>query len=115
MTLWKQREGRSNPGVFVPHTWDALALLMLSAQAAGSTDGAAIRDQMRLVANPPGIEVTNICTGLKLVESGQDIDYQGASGSVNLDENGDVVGSYDIWSVNDQGKIEVINQIRLER
>jgi neutral amino acid transport system substrate-binding protein len=114
-TLWKQREGRSNPGVFVPHTWDAVALLVLAAQAAGSNDGEAIRDQLRLVANPPGIEVTNICTGLKLLESGQDIDFQGASGSVNLDENGDVVGSYDIWSVSDQGKVEVIHQLRLER
>jgi neutral amino acid transport system substrate-binding protein len=113
--LWKQREGRSNPGAFVPQTWDALALLLLAAQAANSTDGEAIRDQMRLVANAPGLEVTNICTGLKMVASGQDIDYQGASGNVNLDEHGDVVGSYDIWSVNEQGKVEVINQIRLER
>lgn len=113
--LWKQREGRSNPGAFVPHTWDALALTILAAQAANSTEEGAIRDQLRLVANPPGIEVTNICTGLKLLKSGQDIDYQGASGNVNLDENGDVIGSYDIWSVNDQGKVEVINQIRLER
>jgi neutral amino acid transport system substrate-binding protein len=58
--------------------------------------------------------LANICTGLRLV-SAQDIDFQGASGSVNLDENGDVVGNYDVWSVNDQGKIEVIHQIRLER
>jgi neutral amino acid transport system substrate-binding protein len=113
--LWKQREGRVNPGAFAPHTWDALALTILAAQAANSTEPGAIRDQLRLVANPPGIEVTNICTGLKLLQSEQDIDYQGASGNVNLDENGDVVGSYDIWSVNDQGKVEVINQIRLER
>lgn len=111
--LWKQQLG-GNPGAFVAHTWDAAALLLLSAQAANSNDGNVIKSQLQSVANPPGIEVTNICTGLKLLKTGQDIDYQGAGSNLDLDENGDVVGNYDVWMVNDQGEIEVVEQITLD-
>lgn len=111
--LWKQQIG-GTPGAFVAHTWDAAALLMLAAQAANSNDGEVIRSQFQFVANPPGIEVTNICTGLKLLKSGQDIDYQGAGSNLDLDENGDVVGNYDVWTVNDEGEVEVVEQITLD-
>lgn len=111
--LWKQQIG-GTPGAYVAHTWDAAALLMLAAQAANSNDGEVIRSQFQFVANPPGIEVTNICTGLKLLKSGQDIDYQGAGSNLDLDENGDVVGNYDVWTVNDEGEVEVVEQITLD-
>jgi len=111
--LWKQQIG-GTPRALVAHTWDAAALLMLAAQAANSNDGEVIRSQFQFVANPPGIEVTNICTGLKLLKSGQDIDYQGAGSNLDLDENGDVVGDYDVWTVNDEGEIEVVEQITLD-
>ncbi|WAL62682.1 ABC transporter substrate-binding protein [Thermocoleostomius sinensis] len=111
--LWKERLGET-PGAYVAHTWDAVALLMLAAQAASSNDGALIKEQLAMVANPPGVEVTNICTGLKLLKSGQDIDYQGAGSNLNLDEHGDVVGNYDVWTVNDEGEIKVLEQITLD-
>lgn len=110
--LWEQ-DGKT-PEVYVPQTWDAVALLALAAQAANSYEGEAIRQQLQAVANPPGTEVTDICTGLKLLQSGQEINYQGTSGNVDLDKNGDVTGSYDVWTVDEQGKIEIINQINLD-
>jgi neutral amino acid transport system substrate-binding protein len=99
----------------VTQTWDAVALLVLAAQAADSYEGDAIKEHLQTVANAPGIEVTSVCAGLKLLSSGQDIDYQGVSGNVDLDENGDVIGNYDVWAVDEQGKVEVINQIKLDR
>jgi neutral amino acid transport system substrate-binding protein len=113
LELWKQRLG-GTPGAYVAHTWDAVALLMLAAQAAESNDGALIKEQLAMVANPPGVEVTNICTGLKFLKSGQDIDYQGAGSNLDLDEHGDVVGNYDVWTVNDEGAVEVLEQITLD-
>jgi neutral amino acid transport system substrate-binding protein len=113
INLWKQRLG-GMPGAYVAHTWDAAALLLLAAQAAQSNNGALIKAQLPVVANPPGIEVTNICTGLKLLKSGQDIDYQGAGSNLDLDKHGDVIGNYDVWTVNDEGAIEVVEQIRLD-
>lgn len=112
--LWKQSE-QGKPGAFVPQTWDAIALIALAAQAAGSNDGAAIQQQLESVANPPGIEVTNICSGLRLIKEKQDINYQGASGKVDIDENGDVVANYDIWTIGDQGNVEVIRQVKFEK
>ena len=38
--------------------------------------------------------------GLDLVRAGEEIDYQGASGEVNLDERGDVaLERVDFWTV----------------
>ncbi len=109
--LWQDAKG-SEPGAFVPHTWDAAALLVLAAEAAGSNDGAAIQAELRNVANG-GTEVTDVCQGLELLRQGQDINYQGASSNVDIDEFGDVVGNYDVWTVNAEGQIEVIDQVNL--
>ncbi|NJM27625.1 MAG: amino acid ABC transporter substrate-binding protein, partial [Pseudanabaena sp. RU_4_16] len=48
---------------------------------------------------------------LKLVKAGTDINYQGASGNVDLDEFGDVKGSYDVWTVEPDGKIKVVDKV----
>lgn len=99
---------------YVPQTWDAAALLILAAQAAGVNEGAAIKDKLRQVAAPPGIEVTDVCEGIKLLKQGRDINYQGASGDVDLNVNGDVTSSYDVWIISAQGKIEVIDEVKLK-
>lgn len=112
--LWKSQE-TNKMGMFVAHTWDAIALLALAAQSAGSNDGTAIQKQLRAVSTPPGIEVTDVCNGLRLLKEGQEINYQGASGKLDLDENGDVVGSYDIWTIDNQGNIEATKQIKFEK
>jgi neutral amino acid transport system substrate-binding protein len=98
-------------GAFVPHSYDAAALVSIAAEAAKSPAGEAIKSKIRDVANPPGKEVTDVCEALKLVKAGTDIDYQGASGNVDLDEYGDVKGSYDVWTVEPDGKIKVIDKV----
>ncbi|MEB3355718.1 MAG: ABC transporter substrate-binding protein [Synechococcales bacterium] len=103
-----------DPGVFDPNTWDAAALIVLAAEAAQSTKGEALRDQVAQVANAPGEEVTDVCQALELVRDGQDINYQGASGTVDLNEDGDVVGTYDIWSITEDGKLEVVDTVNIE-
>ncbi len=102
------------PSVFDPNTWDAAALLVLAAEAAGSFDGQVIRDRIQSVANPPGIEVTDVCEGLSLLSRGEDINYQGASGSVDLNAEGDVTGSYDIWEIDDNGTLQIRDQILVD-
>ncbi|WP_239125242.1 ABC transporter substrate-binding protein [Leptolyngbya sp. CCY15150] len=102
-----------DPSVFDPNTWDATALIALAAEAAGDTSGTAIRDAIRNVANAPGTEVTDVCEALELIRQGEDINYQGASGPVDLDDQGDVVGSYDIWTVGDDGAIQVQETIEI--
>ncbi|MEA5555175.1 ABC transporter substrate-binding protein [Nodularia spumigena] len=108
--LWQEKKGGS-PGEYAPQAWDAAALLVLSAQAARENTGVGISNKIREVSNEPGTEVTDVCEGLKLLREGQDINYQGASGNVDVDANGDVVGVYDVWSVAADGKIQVIDKV----
>ncbi len=107
---FKEKTGQAI-GAFVPHSYDAAALVALAAEAAKSPTGEAIKSKMREVANSPGTEVNDVCEALKLVQAGTDINYQGASGNVDLDEFGDVKGSYDVWTVDPDGKIKVIDKV----
>ncbi len=107
---FKAKTGESI-GAFVPHSYDAAALVALAAEAAKSSSGEAIKSKIREVANAPGTEVSDICEALKLVEAGTEVNYQGASGNVDLDEFGDVNGSYDVWTVEPSGRIQVIDKV----
>ena len=88
---------------FVTQMYDAMALMAFAIEAAGSDDSTAIRDALRGVANPPGVEIMagadEIKRGLELIRSGQDINYQGISGPVDIDDNGDVSGQIEIWRI----------------
>ncbi len=108
--LWRSKRGAA-PGPYMPQTWDAAAVIILAAQAAGSSRGVDIAPKIREVAAPDGEPVSDICEGLALLKAGKKINYQGASGTVDFDEWGDVVGSYDVWQVTPDGKIQVIDRV----
>ena len=63
--------------------------------------GVAIRDHLRQVANPPGEVVgpgaTDLKKAIQLLEAKQEINYEGAAGSCDFDENGDVMTAIEIW------------------
>jgi len=109
-TLWQEETGREITA-FVPHTWDATVLMMLAAEAADENTGAAIQSNIRDVANAPGTEVSDPCEAIELVRAGEEINYQGASGNVDIDEYGDVVGSYDVWTVEEAGTLNVVDKV----
>ncbi len=108
--LWEAKQKRP-VSAYVPHSWDAAALLVLAAEAAKANTGEAIKGKIREVAGGPGQEVTDVCQGLDLLRKGQKINYQGASGNVDIDDNGDVVGSYDVWRVESDGKLKVTGKV----
>ncbi|MDJ0747292.1 MAG: ABC transporter substrate-binding protein [Xenococcaceae cyanobacterium MO_167.B27] len=109
-TLWQEKTGKELTA-YVPHSWDATILMMLAAEAADANTGEAIKNQILDVANAPGQEVSDPCEAMELIRQGEDINYQGASGDVDIDSNGDVVGSYDVWRVNPDGGLEVIDTV----
>ncbi|UCH87499.1 MAG: ABC transporter substrate-binding protein [Dehalococcoidia bacterium] len=89
---------------FNREAYDAIVTIALAAEKAGSTDPTAIRDALRDVANAPGEAagpgVDGVANALAAVQAGTDIDYQGAAGSIEFDENGDIlVGAIEIWRV----------------
>lgn len=108
--LWKEKTGKEITA-FAPHSWDAAVLMMLAAEAADANTGEGIQSQILEVANAPGTEVSTPCEAMELIRNGEDINYQGASGNVDIDENGDVVGSYDVWQVKEDGSLAVIDKV----
>ncbi len=89
---------------FMGEHYDAAVLVALAAAKAGTTtDAAAIRDALRDVANAPGEVVgpgrEGIARAMQLIAEGQDINYEGTAGNVDIDDNGDVFGSIEIWQV----------------
>ncbi len=75
-----------------------------------------VRDMLREVANPPGEVIVAGVEGIKkameLLDAGKDINYEGAAGSVDFDENGDVVTPIEIWKY--VTKEPYIETVRLE-
>lgn len=102
---------------FMAEHYDATVLIALAAAQAGSTtDSAAIRDALRAVANAPGEVVgpgrDGIAKALQLIAAGEDINYEGAGGNVDFNENGDVFGTIEIWQVKD-GEIQSTDRFEL--
>lgn len=80
---------------FVAESYDAAALLLLAAQAAGEATPAGIAANILRVANGPGEEIQagELARGLEILAGGGEIDYVGAT-NVNLIGPGEAAGSY---------------------
>ena len=105
---------------YVKEAYDATVALVLAAEAAGSTDGAAIRDRLRAIGGPPGIAVTagprGVAAALRALADGAEIDYQGASGSIDWDDNGDLRrGHVGIWRFTTDERIEETGTVAFTR
>ncbi len=101
---------------YVKETYDATVALALAAQAAGSVDGAAIRDQLRAVGSPPGEKIPGtpdgVAEGLRLLAAGRQINYEGAANSLDWDSNGDLLQGYiGTWRFTRDERIEELDTI----
>jgi branched-chain amino acid transport system substrate-binding protein len=99
----------SNPGAYPHNAYDALHLIAAAIEANRSPAG--------LVAALPGVSSGGAKFGpgqwqelSAAIRAGLDVDYQGASGSVDLDVHGDVVAPYDIWRIDGSGQIQIIER-----
>ncbi len=95
---------------YVKEAYDATIALALAAQAAGSSEGEDIRDLLRLIGSAPGLVVIpsldSLTAGLNAAAAGEDIDYQGAAGTIDWDEHGDSTHGYiGTWEFADDGSI----------
>jgi ABC-type branched-subunit amino acid transport system substrate-binding protein len=106
---YEKKFGELPPKPFIDSAYDATYLLALAAEKAGSNDPQAIRDALRSVANPPGTKVGpgEFGKARNLLAKGEEIDYEGASGSQDFDAVGDVPGTFAHWEIQD-GKIVTV-------
>jgi ABC-type branched-subunit amino acid transport system substrate-binding protein len=97
--------GALPPVPFLPNVYDAVIIEALAAYATqvhdSSITSVGIRDHLRDVAGPPGEEIKASTEDLKrafeLLQAGKPINYEGASGNVDFDHNGDVMAPIEIW------------------
>ena len=104
---------------YVKEAYDATVALALAAQAAGRLDGAAIRDRLRAVGSSPGTVVNagprGVADALRILADGGDIDYEGASGNMDWDGNGDLRrGHIGIWRFTGDERIEEVRAVAFE-
>jgi ABC-type branched-subunit amino acid transport system substrate-binding protein len=87
-----QRLLEVNPGLqdltYAAETYDAVVITALAAAAAGTDAPAAIAERINDVTKD-GVSCTGYADCLKLVQEGQDIDYNGASGPLEFTDAGE--------------------------
>jgi len=97
---------------FDAQNFDAVILCYLAAVAAGSTDGVDMAAELQNVAGPGGDKYTweQLPDAIKALQDGNDIDYEGASGPLTLNDDGDpTAGVYDLFRYRD-GKVDIFDE-----
>jgi ABC-type branched-subunit amino acid transport system substrate-binding protein len=115
-TLYEDAGGPAR-GTFDAHNFDATMLCFLGAAAAGSADGREIQEQLRAVSGPPGTKFNflQLEDALRAIQEGDDIDFDGVTGPIDWDENGDPTSAtYEVWTYGDDGRIDVLRQFAAE-
>ena len=100
---------------FDAQEFDATILCYLAAVSAGSTDGQEMADALIDITAPGGEELTwqQLPDAIKALQNGDDIDYTGASGALDLNADGDATaGVYDLYTFKGP-EIEVIDEIEV--
>jgi branched-chain amino acid transport system substrate-binding protein len=82
---------------FAAQSYDCVVLLALAAEIAGGTDGDAMMEAIAGLTHE-GVECSSYAECVALIDVGEDIDYVGVSGPINLTPNGDpTTGSYAVF------------------
>lgn len=107
---YQSRFGELATVPFIANAYDATAVIGLAAYGAKTAGipvtSKSIRDQLRKVSNPPGVYIGpgQFGKAFDSLKKGEPINYEGASGSLDFDENGDVIAPIEVWRFS-KGKI----------
>jgi ABC-type branched-subunit amino acid transport system substrate-binding protein len=99
---------------FDAQNYDAVTLCYLAAVAAGSTDGKAMADKLIDITAPPGPKYTwqQLPQAIKALQDGKDINYEGASGPIDMNSDGDATaGVYSIYEFKNGTLFDVTSQV----
>jgi branched-chain amino acid transport system substrate-binding protein len=78
---------------YAAESYDAVNLMALAAVAGGSATGPVIQANMKTVSEG-GTKCTSFSECADLLAAGEDIDYDGVSGPITFDDNGDPTEAY---------------------
>lgn len=105
---FEERFGMEATGGFQSNSYDQMIVLALAMEAAGEATGEGINANYVAIASPPGKKVYTYEEGKALLEEGEEINYEGVSGTLDFDEYGNVAGSYAVFQAKD-GKWQEID------
>lgn len=97
-------------------SFDAVMLSFLAALHAGSSEPAEIKESLQTVSGPPGEKYTfeQLGEAIQAVLDGEDIDYEGAWGPIDFDENGDPGSAiYEVWQF-DGNEVSTLTTFRFQ-
>lgn len=101
-TAYEERAEGVSRQTFDAQAFDAVMVAFLAAVRGGSSDSETIRDNLQAVSggDEGGDQYTfeQLGEAIQALLDGEDIDYEGASGPINFDENGDPGAAlYEVW------------------
>ena len=89
---------------FAPQVFDCVTVIALAAEAAGSTDPSVYVEKLSDVSRPEGTECSSFAECRDLLADGEEIDYQGVSGNIDFDDNGDpTAATFEIFHFGEEG------------
>lgn len=111
VTRYTERFESAPTGPGLANSYDATMIALLAMQAAGEgASGAEIAAQIGRVTNPAGTPVSadgpGFAAAVEVLAGGGDVFYQGATGNVQFDANGDVSAPAVIWNFTEDGITE---------
>jgi len=110
---YAKQAGIPPKGPAVASSYDAAFMMALAIEAMGSADRADISKGLRAISGPEGEVILpgEFRKAKRILKDGGSINYDGGSGAVDFDENGDVSGFVGVSHVEDgQWKSEIIRQ-----
>ncbi len=97
--------------IFAAQAYDCANLLMLAAVAAGTDAGSEVA-QAVIDVSREGTECSSFSECVALLDAGEDINYQGASGSVDFVDAGEPdSGVYEVWQIGADGQVTTLDTV----
>jgi len=104
-----EEEYGQEPTSWAAYAYDCVINAALAIQAADEFTGAALQETVREVSRPSGEQVSTFEDAHAILADGggaSDVDYQGVSGPIDFDENGDPVGFLQVVTVEDHEYVD---------
>jgi len=109
--LYQERFNGPPDGPGLHSVFDAVTVVLLAMEASDQISGTSIRDNIRKVTSPGGVEVypgpEGMATAKQLLADGQTIRYVGATGPFQFDQWGDVSAPTLTWRFEGDQNVEI--------
>jgi ABC-type branched-subunit amino acid transport system substrate-binding protein len=103
LSAYTAQFGKKTPIPASNYAYDGTNILALAIDEAKSTNGLAIQKAIKVVSNPPGVECSTYATCYSLLKAGKQINYQGASGTMDFNDHNNTYGPFDVVASNSAG------------